>query len=187
MATSNTTKSRRTELTDRKVSLLQPEAKPYDVSDAICKGLVLRVEASGKKSYAVFLWTPDRKRYRWRIGDAATFKCYKNTPTKKADRDQSIRDVAEALKAESRTIDLREQRKAAITKHKSDKTATLQGFIDQVYADNYAVKNARPDEMIRWVKSSFADLLPMKLQDITHLTIRSWMKKQTSRKKQQGV
>ena len=100
MATIN---SRRTKLTDKRVSDLQPEKSAYDVTDTLCKGLLLRCEKSGTKSWVLQTYTPDRtKRYRWRIGDASTYRCYKNTPARASDREQSIRDVAEALKAKAK-------------------------------------------------------------------------------------
>jgi integrase len=166
-------------LTDNAVSKLKPGAKPYEEHDATCKGLMLRVETSGTKSWWLYLYTEDnapvRKRYRWKIGDASTFKLYRNTPSKPADRARSIRDVAEELKAKARLVDLRAERRAAIAKNDTDKVATLAGFIDLKYLDHYRAEGyARPDSQIKWVKGAFADMLDMKIASITHLTLRKW-------------
>lgn len=42
-----------TKLTIRAVELAQPSEKPYEISDSDMKGLLLRVQPSGVKSYIV--------------------------------------------------------------------------------------------------------------------------------------
>ncbi len=184
MATIDSTKKA---FTDTYIAALQRKDKIYTVADSGCTGLHVRVEKSGSKSWWLNLWTPEgapkRQRYAWRLGDVNTFRLYaKRQATEKA-RQQSIRDYAEIIRAKALYVDLREAKRAAVAKNEAYKTETLQGFIDLVYADRYAVKNKRPDEMIKWLKSSFADLLPMKLDTITYLTIRGWMKKEMGKKK----
>ncbi len=168
-------------LIDSFVASLPKPDKPFELFDGICRGLALRVEKSGRKFYYVYLYTPDgapvRKRYRWKIGDSSTFKLYKNTPSKKADRDRSIRDIANELKAKARKVDLRVERRAAVAKADSDKTGTLGSFIDLVYTDFYRSEGrARPESQMKWVKSAFVDLMDLRLEAITHLTLRSWQK-----------
>ena len=173
----------RTELTDSFVARLKPQDKPLEITDALRLGLVLRVQPTGLKTYYLSLWSPDgaekRYRYRWKIGEASTFRLFRNTPQKKSDRDRSIRDVVDELKAKARNVDLRQQKHDALKASERDQAATLGGFIDLHYAQFYADQgNARPEEMVRWLKNAFADLLPMRLDSITHLSIRNWQKQQ---------
>jgi integrase len=166
-------------LTDRLVSELKPKEKPYEVIDEICRGLLVRVEVSGSKFYYQYLYTPDgatkRQRYRWKIGDTSTFKLYSNTPSKRDLRDRSIRDIAAELKARARVKDLRVEKRAAIAMNETEKVETLRGFVDLVYLDYYRAEGyARPDNQIKWVKNAFSELLDMRLDAITHLTIRKW-------------
>ena len=188
MATNNST-SQSKPLTDSSVDALQPRYSEkhqdfvvYTVADPGCTGLHVRIEKSGLKSWWLNVWTPEgapkRQRYAWKLGEVSTFRLYKKRQATEEARQQSIRDYAEIIRAKSLITDLREAKRAAVAKNDSYKSETLQGFIDHVYADHYASKNKRADEMMKWLKSSFADLMPMKLEKITHLTIRSWMKKQ---------
>ena len=79
MATLNTTK---TPLTDAAVAALKPRDKIYTLSDPLCRGLHVRVEKSGNKSWWLNVWTPEgapkRQRYAWRLGDVETFKLYRD-------------------------------------------------------------------------------------------------------------
>ena len=128
-----------TGLTDSQVDKLQPKDKIYTLADPVCSGLHVRVEKSGSKSWWLNVWTPNdapkRQRYSWRLGDVSTFKLYKKTPSSKPDRDRSIRDYAEVVRANALTVDLRVQKREATAKNETDKTATLQGYIDLVYSD----------------------------------------------------
>ncbi len=167
------------ELTDRQVNNLETRDKPYEVHDALCKGLMVRVEKSGTKSWYLTLWTPEdsqrRQRYRWKVGNVPTYKLHRKTPGTKSDRERSIRDVAEGIKARARTVDLRVAKRAAMAANESEKVATLRRFIDLVYLDFYRNEGrARPDETIKWAKGAFSALIDMRMDTITHLTLRKW-------------
>lgn len=169
----------RPELTDSLVKSLQPKEKPYEITDPLRKGLIVRVEKSGRKTWWLHLWTPEgapkRERYRWKIGDSSTYKLYRNTPSRKSDRARSVRDVAEDIIARAREVDLRVEKRAAIAAQDSEKAATLRNFIDLKYLDYYrGERRARPDQTIKWLKSAFSDMLDMRMDAITHLTIRKW-------------
>ncbi len=174
------------ELTDSFVARLKPKDKPFEVSDKLRPGLLLRVQPTGLKTYYLNLWSPDsaprRQRYRWKIGEASTFKLYRTTPGKTVERDRSVRNVADELRAKARKVDLREERRAARLAQERNQETTLAGFIDHHYAQHYADQgNAQPMYMMRWLKNSFPDLMPMRMEDITHLTIRNWQKHASKR------
>jgi hypothetical protein len=73
-------------LTDKIVADQQPKDKPYELRDKLCTGLILRIERSGSKFFWQTLWTPDssgsRKRYRFKIGSADTYKLFSTGPKK---------------------------------------------------------------------------------------------------------
>jgi len=177
-------KPRKQKLTDKRVSALPVDGTNYDVTDTLCKGLHLRVRQGGAKAWCLWLYTPDRtQRYRWRIGDASTFKVYENTPSNAANRQRSIRDVAELLKAKALEVDLRADRRAKIAKTDTEKLAKLGDFITLHYADHYKAEGyAEPERMIKWFKGTFGDMLDMRMDKITHLTVRKWLTDQKKTK-----
>lgn len=184
MATKHTTKSHKQKLTEKRVADLSIDGTDYDATDTLCKGLHVRVRKSGNKSWWLWLYTPDRtKRYRWKLGDVATFKVYENTPASAANRQRSVRDVAESFRAQSLAVDLRAARRAEIAKNDSERLAKLGDFIDLHYDDHYRGKGcAEPDKMIKWFKGAFGDMLDLRMDKITHLTIRGWTIKQKETK-----
>jgi integrase len=161
----------KTKLTDAIVAELT-----CDATDTLCKGLHVRVRASGNKSWWLWLYTPDRtKRYKWKIGEVATFKLYEKTPSRNVDR--SIRDRAEAIRAQSLTVDLRRAKRDSIAERDADVTAKLGSFIKLVYLDHYRAEGyARPDETLKWVCGAFESLMDKRIDAINHLDIQRWMR-----------
>jgi integrase len=176
-------------LTDKDVAGFTPainektgKPTPREKADALCKGLVLRVEASGNKSWLVLLWTPDtakeRKRYRWKIGSADTYKLYANTPSRLADRKRSIRDVARDIKADARTRDLSKAKAEGNDNAEREAYATLEKFIDGPWLEYQKKKNRRtPEDTAKYMKPGFQDLLNKRVEDIGYLDIERWMRK----------
>jgi integrase len=184
MATYNSTKK---PLTDLGVSKLDPKDKIYTVSDPGCRGLHVRVEKSGSKSWWLNVWTPEsapkRQRYAWRLGEVSTFKLYKVTPSRLEDRERSIRDYAETIRARSLTVDLRVAKRQAIIENDKSRLDKLGDFITLHYADLYKERGySAPEAMISWFRNAYADMLDLRLDKITHLTIRSWTLKQQKTK-----
>src|SRR5215471_16622738 len=53
MQTEQTARTRREKLTDGYIRSLKPEAKPYEIRDEGCKGLLLRVSVKGVRSFTL--------------------------------------------------------------------------------------------------------------------------------------
>jgi hypothetical protein len=167
----------KTILTDRQVESLQSRDKAYEINDSACRGLLLRVEKSGTKTFWLYCWTPDhtgkRSRYRWKVGEFPTYRLYGKTPSKAEDRASSVRDVARRLKVQSETEDLRVTRKAAKAAAQADAVATLGSFMDGPYlAYCHEAGMTDPDRTVHWLKSVFSDLLDKPVNNIDYLDIR---------------
>jgi integrase len=184
MATSNPT---RRPLTDAQVEALESRDKIYTLADPFCRGLHVRVEKSGNKTWWLNVWTPEgapkHQRYAWRLGEVSTFKLFRKRQATEEARQQSIRDYAEIIRAKALTVDLREQKREASRRNSSEKLASLGDFIDLHYYDLYKAKGcAEPDKMIKWFKGAFGDMNDLRMDRITHLTIRAWILQQKKTK-----
>lgn len=161
---------------------LVPGDTPFEKSDSLCKGLLIRVEPSGSKTWVLLLWTPDtsgkRQRYRWRLGGFPTYRCYLNTPKTAAVRSRSVRDVAEDIKAQARTTDLRQAKAEAKASAAAGAFSTLDTFITGPYLDFQKKKGRRnPEDTCKYQKAAFQELLDKRIDQIAYFDIQRWLKK----------
>lgn len=168
-------------LTDNYIDTkLKPKDKPYEMADSECKGLFLRIEKSGVKSWWCYFYTPDssgkRTRYRFKIGTYPTYSLFGKTSSKKEDRD--IRRRARILKAKADSEDLRIARQEARAATEADAVTTLRNFIDGPYLQYCTdTEITDPEKAVRWLKSAFSDLLDKRVDAITPWIIQGWINK----------
>jgi len=155
---------------------------PYELPDPGCKGLFLRIEKSGVKTWWLYCYTPDssgkRSRYRFKIGTFPTYRLFGKTPSKKEDRDRDVRRRARILQSQADTEDLRVTRQTAKAAAAADAVATLRNFIDGPYLP-YCIETemTEPEKTVRWLKAVFADLLDKRVDSINHWDIQTWITK----------
>ncbi len=137
----------------------QPLARDTDIRDTKLRGFVLRVRRSGSHTYRVQVG-----RGQWLTLGTID----KLTP-------QQARDEAQRmLAATALGTNLVEARRAKRQAH------TLQSFLDEVYETWATTHLATGVETLARVRASFADLLPVKLGDLSAFHVERW---RTSRRK----
>jgi len=140
-----------TKLTKRAVEALTPKEKPYDVRDTDVRGFLVRVEASGAKSF--FLdYRLDGKRNRYRLG------VYPNLSP------DGARTVAQTIAGDvARGIDPQARRKADREQTERDRHSTLRAFLDGRY-EPWAKTNLKSaDFQLARLRSDFAAQLEQPL------------------------
>lgn len=158
----------RAAITNSLVKELTPRQKPYEVRDSQLKGLILRVQPSGVKTYYVEYGRGKRKK----IGRADPI-----TPA-------LARDKAKEIQVDYfRGID-------PMATKKDQKSLTLRSFIDTHYVPWVKSNIRTSSETIDRLRSSFKELLDKRLSEITGLTIEKWrtsrMSKGYTREKKNG-
>ena len=131
---------------------LMPGERPYEVRDTRLKGLILRVQPSGVKTF--YVEYARGKRVSLGRADAIT-------PMQARQQAKSI--LADAYRGK----DPSEARRRA-------KAHTFRSFIEEVYAP-WARQNIRTAEQtVRRLKTSFPDLRERKLDEITPWLVEKW-------------
>ena len=152
------------DLTKADVAAAAPRPEPYEVPDAKCRGLRLRVQPSGKKSWVVVYRVAERKTRRT-LGDATHMTL------------GTARTMAlEILEQTSRGIDVNAVERA-------EQSATLAGFLDnhfEAYAAEHIVSHV---DFLARVRKHFADLLDRRMSDISELDMQRWR----TRRQSEGV
>jgi integrase len=148
-----------TKLTKRAVEAMTPKEKPYDVRDTEVRGFLVRVEASGAKSF--FLdYRLDGKRNRYRLG------VYPNLSP------DGARSVARTIAGDvARGIDPQARRKADREQTERDRHSTLRAFLDGRY-EPWAKTNLKSaDFQLARIRSDFAEQLDQPLQTFNDLFV----------------
>ena len=157
-------KSPTRDLTKSEVAAAVPRTEPYEIPDAKCRGLRLRVQPSGKKSWVVGYSVAERKTRRT-LGDATHMTL------------GTARTMAlEILEQASRGIDVNAVERA-------EQSATLAGFLDkhfEAYAREHIVSHV---DFLARVRKHFADLLDRRMSDISELDMHRWR----ARRQSEGV
>jgi integrase len=152
------------DLTKADITATTPRPEPYEVSDAKCRGLRLRVQPSGKKSWVVVYRVAERKTRRT-LGDATHMTI------------GTARMMAlEILSQTSRGIDVNAVECAR-------QSVTLAGFLDnhfEAYAAEHIVSHV---DFLARVRKHFADLLDRPMSEISELDMKRWK----SRRQSEGV
>tara|TARA_R110002072_G_scaffold171703_7_gene325465 strand:+ start:175 stop:1413 length:1239 start_codon:yes stop_codon:yes gene_type:complete len=138
------------------VKNLKPSDKPYEVADTALKGFLARVQPTGAVSYYFAYRVSDGTRKRYRIGSHPTITAI------------VARDAAE--EAAAKIVmggDPHQAKKSARTKKKQSEYETLTGFIDHKYKGWALAHQKRGQETLTLLESSFKDLFPKQLVEIT--------------------
>jgi integrase len=146
-------------LTKRAVEALAPQGKPYDVRDTDLRGFLVRVEASGAKSF--FLdYRLDGRRNRYRLG------VYPNLSP------DGAREIAQAIAGDvARGIDPQARRKADRSQAERDRHSTLRAFLDGRY-ESWAKTNLKSaDFQLARLRSDFASQLDQPLDTFNEFMI----------------
>jgi integrase len=156
----------RAKITPAMLRDLSPKDKPFEVFDTETKGLVLRVEPTGSKSYFLVYHLDGRKR-RYRIGDAKTI-----TP-------RQARDVATIQAGEiAKGADPGAERKQKRTEQQAAKFQTVGGFLLHHYGPFLLSERKSGKLTERRLKACFDWLENKPMHEITPFLLQSWRKRQ---------
>ncbi|MGH8659340.1 MAG: phage integrase [Gammaproteobacteria bacterium] len=162
---------------DHVVSNLETGAKPYDQRDRDCRGLLVRVEPSGKKTYYLQYYL-EGKRGRYRIGPVEDFTVYQARRSADALRGRVARgeDIQESRANE------REAHRARLEAQRRERAQVLGTFLDEIYA-HHVEQFRRGDMMIARIRQVFPEFLDKPMPQIT-----VWdLTKHRQRRKRDGV
>lgn len=140
-------------LTNRLVLSSEPRGRPYEVRDSRLKGLLLRVQPSGYRSYVVTL---GRGR-RMTIGSASVF-----TPDQARERAKKyLGQLADG--------------KDPLSARKVTKSATLEDFLHNEYGPWFVANRKSGDPILRRIKHCFLkDFGRIRLNEISPLQVDRW-------------
>lgn len=151
-------------LTKTFIDTLNPKEKGYEVADSEVRGLALRVEPGGSKTYYLRYRMPDGQRGRVKIGSIAA-----HTPAEA--RKEALKKVSEA----ARGIDPRAVRK---TKH-----MTLGDFVKEQYTPTWLANRRRSKEIASRLEHVFGSLWKTRLNEIRQADVEKIRSKRLSEKK----
>lgn len=138
-----------------------PSGKPVEIFDTEIRGLILRVEPSGSKSfYCAYRIRPSGKRGRYKIGRFPA-----TSPA--AARDEARKIQGDAARGIDPMLAVREARKVA-------QSHTLESFIREVYAPWAAPHYSDAEETIGRLLVSFRSVLKHRLTDLNQLQLERW-------------
>lgn len=142
----------RIQLTKKIVTATLPRDRPYDVRDALVRGLLLRVQPSGHRAWIV----------TWAHGKRRTLGSVEHLSLDHA------REVARKVIAEYIQTGLPSIAKPELPK------ITLRAYLDEHYAPWIKTELKQADDALRRIEQAFTDLLPMTLKDINAKVIERW-------------
>lgn len=144
----------------------EPSAKPYELRDTETKGLLVRVQPTGKKTF-VCEYKVNGRKTRATLGDATTLKL----PAARLAAQKIISDAL--LKGVDHNL---ARRKALKDKHLA-KTSSLGGFIEHLYTPHAKRYIASHEDILRRLKQNFSDLWDKNMTDISELDVERWRRK----------
>jgi integrase len=152
-------------LTQHTVETAKPQAKPYEIHDRgrnHVRGLLLRVQPSGAKTYYVQIARGKREK----VGPGAL--------TLEAARVKAKEIIGKAAGGHDFQAERRQKR--------AMKTATLGGYLDGAYKDHAEANIASGAELINRVKKAFPHLLDKAMPDINDgIDMARWRKERSHR------
>lgn len=147
--------------TNKSVAGIKSKSKPFEVADAGCRGLSLRVTPNNAKSFYARYRMPDGTQSRYRIGDADKISV--------AQAREKLAELVGAVAIKGN--DPVQERRDARNKKNSH---TLGSFLNEVYGP-WLIENKRTGKQTAsLLKSVFAGLLPKKLDELTPWMIEQW-------------
>jgi integrase len=146
-------------LTKRSVAELKPKLKPYDQRDAECRGFLVRVEPSARKTF-------------WFAFSAHKFGGKRGQRVYLGDFDsrsvESVRKDAQAAKAKvAQGIDPRAEKKAEQVKAAADRVSTLRVYLKEKFEPHALIHMKSGTEQLKRIRSDFKAHLDKPLKAFT--------------------
>jgi integrase len=156
-----------TKLTNTYIQKLKPAKKRYSVRDTEIKGLLIRVEPTGKKTFYLDYYTPEGKRTSKKIGDA------------------KVLTIAEAR--EMATIILGKILKGiSISKKEKTPEELTVGEVFGKYKP-YVAANHKTQNAIQFIVRDFQEFFPKKCSEIMLYDVEKWRDSQRQKKKASSI
>ncbi len=170
------TKTRTANLTKRIVDSLPPQEKPYRVWDVggrdSVKGLYIRVQPTGSKSYYLSYRNAENKQIDYLIGNAD-----KISPVQ-------ARDAAKKANGEiALGIDIQAEKHRKIAEAKASNTKTLGVFVAEKYRPWMEANRKSGEAMIKRLMFCFDHLMDKQLDQISAWEVEKWRSEEKKRGK----
>jgi integrase len=167
-------------LTVKSIPTFEPRDKPFEVVDAECSGLILRVQPSGVATF-YYSYKADGRNRRVKIGSAGKFlnKSGKWSFTP-AVHPEVARTMAQKRSGEVASgTDPQAEKKRKKAEGKAAKAKTFNTFLDDHYAPFLTTERKSGKATEKRIRSLFCDWLGDKPMDaITPFLVMNWRKKQ---------
>ena len=150
-------------LTERRVNLLKPTGRRYDVRDDAVPGLLVRVGPTGHKTYYLDYYDADGKRSKYRIGPADAVSL---SDARKEARKRS----ADVAGGDNLNEVKRERRRQAEVKQQQ----VLGVFIDEVYTKWRSAERKRADEDLARLQLHFGQWYELPMTQISEAKVLDW-------------
>jgi len=157
-------------LSEKIIREAKPEGKPAEYNDTIMKGLILRVQPTGTKTFLFAYRHTDGKRKRKTLGRYGAITLHQARELYKL-------TAADVVQGKDPQQELKQKRDDA----KKERGYKLGIFIDEVYGPIVLNRNKRGDYNLEVLNRDFKFLLDKSLYDITPTEIERWKIKMTKR------
>ncbi|RYE68147.1 MAG: DUF4102 domain-containing protein, partial [Oxalobacteraceae bacterium] len=157
--TTNQAPDMRVQLTKRLLATAEPRERPYELRDTLMKGLLLRVQPSGHKSWII----------EWTRGKRRTLGAFSHLTLEQA-RAHAAQATAEVI----------QRGLPSIAKAPIATTPNLDDFLTQRYEPWATVELRGAAQYIKCIRYAFAGLLDMPLSAIDVETIDAWWGKRVT-------
>ena len=144
-------------LTTRLIETLRPQEKPYEVRDSDIKGLILRVQPTGRMIYYCEFRTHAGRKNRVKIGAVEILSIAQA-------RDEAIKLSAEVAIGED-----------PAQRRKKEKLSSLSIFLKEAYAPWARSQQKRADDNLDRIEKLFPEFLSLTLDRITVLSVQRWI------------
>jgi len=143
---------------------LQPQAEPYEHSDTLTDGLLVRIQPSGLKTFYVRYLTHDGRKTRTKIGRMGAITLKKAREQAKA----VLGEVVTGMKPN-------DEKRARIQADKQERNAhTLASYLSQVYGPWVKTNRNSGAATLRRLTHTFAEFSQKRLTDLTPWIVDKW-------------